>query len=149
MTYTKPIINGVCPARLSAWNQSALEGVLGRLAPVVGQLPISAVMMPWGGQTGQTRRANIELRDCLGHRVVGNFLVLVWCSSTPGGAPGGTQILTVAAGTPVRELEAGRVLLAITDAQGGLAIDVEGLAGDRWVGVTPIGGAYGSGETWT
>lgn len=102
----------------------------------------------WGGQVGATRRANIEIRDSMEREVSGQFAALVWVSSTPGGAPDGSQVLTVAAGSLIRELESGRVLLVATNATAKVSIDVEGAAGSRWIGVVPVGGLFGSGETW-
>lgn len=145
MTHTPPILKGVCPDRLPGFDKLAIEDVLGRLAPSVGKLPLQAVVS-WGGQTGQTRRANIELRDCLVRGVTGSFLALVWISDVAGGAPGGSQVVTVADGTLVNDL--GAAWLVQTNAKGQIALDVEGLAGDRWVSVVPLGGVYGAMEVW-
>jgi len=147
MTHTTPNLDRVCDGRLSSFDQSAVEGVLRNVSATCGQLPLQAIVS-WGGQVGQVRRANIELRSALVRKVSGNFAALVWVSSTPGGAPDGTQVLTVATGTLVRELETGRSLIVQTDASGCVAIDVEGLAGDRWIGVVPLGGVFGAEADW-
>lgn len=146
MTHTPPKVDRVCAASLTALSQTALEAVLRPLAAATGQ-PMRAVVT-WGGQVGQSRRANIEIRDSMGREVSGQFAALVWVSSTPGGAPDGTQVLTVADGSLVRELESGRVLLVATNARAEIQIDVEGAAGSRWIGVVPLGGLYGSAEVW-
>lgn len=148
MPYAPPRIPNAAPSTLSGTSQTQIETVLRPLAAASGQLPVQAVVRSWGGQVGQTRRAHIEVRSALQRNASGVFLAVVWVSSTPGGSPDGTQVLTVVDGTLVREMEAGRVLLVASDVAGKISIDVEGGAGDRWIGVSPIGGVWGGLATW-
>lgn len=147
MTYLPPNIGKVHRSSLLAFTKVEADAAIANLVATAGQLPLRAVVS-WGGQVGQTRRANIDLRDALGRPVTGNFAVLVWVSDTEGGGPGSSQITTTTTGTVLFELDAGFIFLAQTDERGQLAIDVEGAAGYRWISVVPLGGVFGSGATW-
>ncbi|MBP8300124.1 MAG: hypothetical protein KA020_07185 [Planctomycetes bacterium] len=148
MAYLPPNIKKVHRSVLLAFNKVEADAALSNLAATAGQLPLRAVVS-WGGQVGMTRRANIELRDALDRTVTGNYAVMVWIAEEEGGGPGSSQITSIATGTSLFDLDAGFIFVAMTNEQGQLAIDIEGGSGDRWLGVVPMGGVFGSGETWT
>lgn len=148
MTHQPPIIKNAHRSALLAFNKVEADAAVKALAATAGQLPLRAVVT-WGGQVGSTKRANIELRDALDRTVTGQFAVLVWISETEASDPGGSQVTTLTTGTMLFELDSGFIFIAQTDANGALAIDIEGSAFYRWVSVVPLGGVFGSGTTWT
>lgn len=148
MTYATPSIPKAYRSMLAAFTKNDVDAAVRALANAAGQLPVRA-SVTWGGQTGSERTANLQLVCTSDTAVTGAFLVLVWVSTTEGGAPGGTQTLTVTKGVAVKEIDAGRVLVLATDSDGTAQVVVDGAAASRWIGASVLGGVYGATALWT
>ena len=147
MPYQVPSIPKAYRSMLAAFTKNDVDAAVRALANAAGQLPVRA-SVTWGGQTGTERVANLQLVGTADTAVTGTFTVLVWVSSTEGGAPAGSQTLAVTKGVAVKEIDAGRVLILATDSDGTAQIEVDGAAGSRWIGAAVLGGVYGATAIW-
>lgn len=143
MSHLPPKIDQACPTIVPSFTEGGVNKVLRPLAFAAGQHPAQAFVVV-GGQIGSTRTVNVALVDALQRPVVGSHLLLVWVATTEGGAAGGSQAFTVNKGVLVKELDAGKVALVMSDTDGKAAIEIDGAAGSRWVGVSVLGGVWGA-----
>lgn len=143
MTHLPPQISQACPTIVQSFTEGGINKAVLPLATAAGQHPARAVVVV-GGQVGSTRTVNVALVDALQRPVIGSHLLLVWVATTEGGAAGGSQTLAVTKGVLVKELDAGKVAVVMSDTDGKAAIEMDGAAGSRWVGVSVLGGVWGA-----
>lgn len=111
--------------------------------------PIAETRVAIGNQATLTRRFSFTVVDRKGDSKGGVWLGLLSVSDSLTTGPAGSQTLALSSGLLHNTLQANKLLLVSTDADGKIGVDVTlGGAGTRYVNFTPLGRLKYTGAVW-
>lgn len=123
---------------------ASMAELLQQLAVVLGQ-PALRVDVRVGLQSGGARAVTLSVLNGRGEPCGGVYELLVWISASEGGAPGGTQTVTVTGGTLAHSYSANQLVSILTASDGTATFTLTAAAGQsRAVHAVVRGVAHGS-----
>lgn len=104
-----------------------------------------------GAEASNVRRFTLQVVNRRGKACFGPFALLVIIGTVDGGAPGGTQTVSVVTGAMLQTITANQALIINTAANGSASIDITvSGAGTRYVQAGVMAAMYGTpGVVWT
>jgi hypothetical protein len=126
--------------RRAAASSKRTGQVIQRISELFDEHRAQALISVGAEGGGNIRRFSIQVVDRLGEPYRFRWRVLVKVATTAGGDPGGTQAVTVATGALLQTIIANKLVMALSDADGLIEVDVAVVGAEtRYVAVEVVG----------